>query len=313
MSLTLVTGGAGFIGAHLVRALLARGRQVRVLDDLSSGDRANLAGLPVEFVLGDIRRAEQVEQAAAGAQVIYHLAAMVSVPRSMADPAGCYAANVLGSVNILEAARRGGARRVVLSSSCAVYGAVDQPAEETLVPQPASPYAASKVAMEDAARLYARSLGVATVCLRYFNVYGPRQPQDSEYAAVIPRLISAMQAGRRATIHGDGGQTRDFVYVEDVVSANLLAADGPVDDGRPINIASGRSISINQLADNLHALIPGAPAPRHGPPRPGDLRLSAGNIELAEQALGFRPNTAWEDGLRSTVEWFGRQETASGI
>jgi UDP-glucose 4-epimerase len=209
MPTALVTGGAGFIGSHLVQLLTSRGWSVRVLDDLSTGLRENLEGTGAELMEGDIRNAETVDQAARGADFIFHLAAMISVPESMGRPVECYRSNVLGSLHVLEAARRAGARRVVLSSSCAVYGDTGHPVGETSNTVPISPYAASKLAMEQAAKMTALAFGLETVCLRYFNVYGPRQAPDSPYAAAIPIFIRAMQNGQAPVIFGDGLQTRD--------------------------------------------------------------------------------------------------------
>ncbi len=303
MPTALVTGGAGFIGSHLVQLLVDRGWSVRVLDNLSSGSLDNLAGTGAELIEGDIRDPQTVDQAASGADFIFHLAAMISVTESMAEPVECYRANVLGSLQVLEAARRAGACRVVLSSSCAVYGNAGHPVEETSETAPISPYAASKLAMEQAAKMTAVAFGLETVCLRYFNVYGPRQAPDSPYAAAIPTFIRIMQAGRPPVIYGDGLQTRDFVFVGDVARANLLAAEARLEPGAVFNIGSGRSITINEVVDTLRTLFPGLPDPSYLPPRPGDIRLSAGSIDRAGQALGYRPEIALPEGLAATVEW----------
>jgi UDP-glucose 4-epimerase len=303
MPAALVTGGAGFIGSHLVQLLVSRGWSVRVLDDLSTGSRDNLAGSGAELIEGDIRDLEAVDQAARGASFVFHLAAMISVPESMAQPVECYRSNVLGSLHVLEAARKVGAQRVVLSSSCAVYGNAGHPVDEASPTVPISPYAASKLAMEQAAKMMAAAFGMETVCLRYFNVYGPRQAPDSPYAAVIPTFITAMLAGRAPVIHGDGRQTRDFVFVGDVARANLLAAEARVEPGAVFNIGSGRSVAIKELVESLCALFPGLPEPSYGPARAGDIRLSAGLIDRAGQALGYRPETALATGLAATVEW----------
>jgi nucleoside-diphosphate-sugar epimerase len=303
MPTALVTGGAGFIGSHLIRHLEARGWTVRVLDDLSTGSRENLAGTRAELLVGDIRELRAVEDAARGAEVVFHLAAMISVPESMAQPAECYRSNVLGSMHVLQAARQAGARRVVLSSSCAVYGDTGHPVDESALTSPISPYAASKLAMEQAARMMTLVFGLSTVCLRYFNVYGPRQAPDSPYAAAIPIFIRTMLAGQAPVIHGDGRQTRDFVFVDDVARANLLAAEAGVEPGAVFNIGSGRSVAIADLVQSLRGLFPGIPEPAYGPARAGDIRLSSGRIERAAQALGYRPEIALSDGLAATVEW----------
>jgi nucleoside-diphosphate-sugar epimerase len=303
MPTALVTGGAGFIGSHLVQHLVDRGWSVRVLDNLSTGTRENLAGTGAELAVGDIRDPKAVDDAVRGAEVVFHLAAMISVPESMTQPAECYRSNVLGSLHVLDAARREGARRVVLSSSCAVYGDTNHPVDEASETAPISPYAASKLSMEQAAKMMAAAFGLETVCLRYFNVYGPRQAPDSPYAAAIPTFIATMMEGRPPVIHGDGQQTRDFVFVGDVARANLLAAEAQVEPGAVFNIGCGRSVSIQELVASLRALLPGIPEPTYGPPRPGDIRLSAGRIDRAGQALGYRPETALKDGLAATVEW----------
>jgi UDP-glucose 4-epimerase len=283
--------------------LLARGTPVRILDNLSTGSRESLEGLPVDLRVADLTDAGQVRDAVRGIQTIFHLAAMISAPGSMENPIGCYQPNVLGSLNVLEASRRERVGRVVLSSYCAVYG--DSPARstETSEAKPLSPYAASKLAMEDLARLYHSVFGVETVCLRYFNVYGPRQNPRSAYAAVIPLFIDAMLKGQPPTIFGDGRQSRDFVFVEDVVQANLLAADAPSVAGHTFNIGRGASVTVRMLADMLQALIPGAPPPVFAEARPGDIRLSAGDIQAATQALGYRPAYDLQQGLQATVEW----------
>jgi len=298
----LVTGGAGFIGSHLVRALLARGDDVLVLDDLSTGARANLAGLPAELLVADLDDADQVRAATRGADAVFHLGAMISVPASLENPAGCYRTNVLGSLHVLEAARREQVRRVVLASSCAVYGDHDGPVGEGAAPRPMSPYAQSKLAMEDLARLYTSAFALATVCLRFFNVYGPRQDVHSPYAAVIPLFIRGLLDGRPPTIYGDGAQSRDFVFVEDVVQAILLAAAAPA-GGETFNVAQGTSATIVELAEALRRLVPGSPGPVFGPARPGDIRTSAADIRRATEALGYRPACDLHRGLQATVEW----------
>jgi len=303
MPTALVTGGAGFIGSHLVRHLEGGGWTVCVLDNLSTGSPENLAGTRADLRVGDIRDAKAVADAVSGAEVVFHLAAMISVPESMAQPAECYRSNVLGSLHILQAAHQAGARRVVLSSSCAVYGDAGHPVDETADTSPISPYAASKLAMEQAARMMTLAFGLPTVCLRYFNVYGPRQAPDSPYAAAIPIFIRTMLAGEAPVIHGDGRQTRDFVFVEDVARANMLAAEADVEPGAVFNIGSGRSVTIADLVQSLRALFPGIPEPTFGPARAGDIRLSSGRIDRAGQALGYRPESALSDGLAATVEW----------
>ncbi|MGA9531852.1 MAG: NAD-dependent epimerase/dehydratase family protein [Anaerolineales bacterium] len=302
MTTALVTGGAGFIGSNLVRTLLDHNLTVRVFDNFSTGSRANLAGLEVDITKGDIREGEQIEAVVKGVDLVFHLAAMVSVEESMADPVGAYQANLIGSLNVLEACRSADVAQVVLSSSCAVYGNTSGPVSESAELQPLSPYAASKAAMERVAALYMTVYGLSTVCLRYFNVYGPRQRPDSDYAAVIPIFISRMAAGEPVRIDGDGQQTRDFVFVEDVARANWLAATVEGASG-VYNVGSGRSQSILDLAEDLQQIFPQAPAPAHGPARAGDIRYSEANLSRAS-ALGYHPHTALAAGLSATVEWF---------
>jgi UDP-glucose 4-epimerase len=304
MAKVLVTGGAGFIGSHLVHGLLDRGDRVRVLDNLSTGLKANLAGLDVEFIEGDILDATVVQESINGVDAVYHLAAFISVAGSMEDPLTCYAANLDGSLNVLMQASRAGVQRVVLASSAATYGESESPVAENYPLNPKSPYAASKLAMEQAAKLFSQSFNLETVCLRFFNVYGPRQSPCSPYAAAIPKFIQAMLAGEPATIHGDGRQTRDFVYVKDIVEAMLLAAEGDSVDGRIFNIAGGNSVPIYDLVEILQRFFPGTPDPVFGPPRQGDLLFSEADISLAERALGYRPRIDLQEGLGITVEWF---------
>jgi UDP-glucose 4-epimerase len=305
----LVTGGAGFIGSHLVNALEASGASVRVLDDLSTGSRDNLRGSGAVVLVGDVRDPAAVGRATDGIDTVFHMAAMISVPASMENPLTCYEVNVLGSLNVLEAARRAGVGRVILSSSCAVYGTNDGPSAETDPLDPQSPYAASKVAMEELGRLYAQAFGVRTISLRYFNVYGPRQSPSSPYAAVIPIFIQAMLTGESPVIYGDGRQTRDFIFVEDVVRANLMAADREEPGPPVVNIGNGQAVTVLELASKLGRILPG-PAPVFGPPRPGDLHASCSRPELAQTTLGFRPTTAIDQGLRRTVEWARGGESA---
>jgi len=287
----------------LRRALVERGDEVRVLDDLSSGSRQNLEGLPVSLSVASLEDADQVRAASRGVEVVFHLGAMISVPKSLEDPASCYRPNVVGSANVLEAARREGVRRVVLASSCAVYGDLERAVAEDVVGEPQSPYAASKLAMEHLARLYTRAFGLSTVCLRYFNVYGPRQDPASPYAAAIPLFIRAMLDHQPPTIYGDGKQSRDFVYAEDVVSANLSAAEAPSASGAIFNIGRGESVTILELVNQLRRFFPQAPEPMFAPARPGDIRLSAGDLVRAAESLGYRPAWPLHRGLQATVEW----------
>lgn len=304
MSVCLVTGGAGFIGSHLVEALLARGDRVRVLDNLSSGYVDNLAGVidRVEFVEGDIREGGVVQEATAGVDFVFHLAAIVSVPKSMAEPVETEHVNVVGTLNVLQAARKAGVQGVVLSSSCAVYG--DEPAlpkTEAMPPRPKSPYAVSKLAAEDYSQIYYETYGLKTVVLRYFNAFGPRQDPSSPYSGVISIFMDKLSQGLAPTIFGDGQQTRDFVYVGDVVRANLIAAEVEQAAGQVFNIATGQPVTINRLFECLGDLLDGEFEPTYGPPRPGDIVYSYGDASRAQRVLGWQPEVSLEEGLRRLV------------
>lgn len=304
MRTALVTGGAGFIGSHLVRRLAHDGVQVSVLDDLSTGTGANLEGANCRLIVGDVRDESTVQSAVRGHEVVFHLAAMVSVPQSMDDPIGCYDVNLMGSLNVLRAANRHGVRRVVLSSSCAVYGETQGSLDESTPTRPQSAYAASKWAMEVAGQIFNSAYDLQTVSLRYFNVYGPRQSPESGYAAAIPTFIEAMINQRPPTIFGDGMQTRDFVFVEDVVRANLLAAEAPAARGGIFNVGSGASTTVLELVDRLESLIPNTPAAIFAPPRRGDIRYSLANLSLAGRDLDYQPSVDLTHGLHATVNWY---------
>lgn len=300
----LVTGGAGFIGSNIAAALAARGDRVRVLDDLSTGFEANLDGVGCEFVRGDLRDPETVNAAVEGCEIVFHLGALPSVPRSIADPVRSNDVNVLGTLNILEAARHGGARRVVFASSSSIYGDQPHPVKsEDLAPRPMSPYAVSKLAAEKYCQVFHGVYGLETVCLRYFNVFGPRQDPDSPYAAVIPIFTRRVMEGLPPLVNGDGLQSRDFTYVDNVVSGNLLAAEAPDAAGLVFNIACGGSISVNTLALEIARLLGREDLePVHVPGRSGDVRDSRADIGLASRILGYRPVVDFEEGLRRTVE-----------
>lgn len=296
----LVTGGAGFIGSHLVRGLLDAGAEVRILDDLSTGKRENLAGAEAaELLLGDIRDLATCERACKGVSVIFHEAAICSVPRSMDDPATTVAINVGGTANIFAAARKLSISRVVYASSSSVFGdcsALPQSEGEEGTPQ--SIYALTKHMDEELADSYARAFGLSLVGLRYFNVFGPRQDPNGPYAAVVPRFFEAYRAGGAPTIFGDGNQTRDFIDVRDVVRANLLAAVAPIEGALALNVASGRPTSVAELAAAI-ARICGYPGrlPLHGPLRTGDILHSIADTAQAEKHLGFRAERGLEEGL----------------
>ncbi len=305
--LALVTGGAGFIGSHLVDGLLASGWAVRVLDDLSTGCEANLAPARdrLELVRGDILDEKTVERAVAGAQVVFHQAAIPSVPRSIADPVRTNAVNVHGTLLLLQAARRGSVRRFVYAASSSAYGDSEAlPKVEAMPPKPLSPYALQKYAGEVYCRLFTELFGLETVALRYFNVFGPRQNPDSPYAAVVPLFIRACLRGEPAAIHGDGEQSRDFTYVADAVRANLLAAEAAGAAGFVLNVAGGRRITLNELLRQIQELTGSRVPPVHGPPRAGDVRHSEADIGLARQLLGYAPGVTLRDGLRATVQGF---------
>lgn len=307
----LVTGGAGFIGSHLVRHLLDRGHSVRVIDNLSTGTRENLAGVDgVEFIEGDIRHPGDCAEALAGVELVFHVAALPSVPRSIADPWASHDHNVNGTVRLLEAARAAGARRVIYSSSSSVYGDTPTlPKVESMEPLCRSPYAAAKLAGEQYVLAYARAGMLEGVALRYFNVFGPRQSPTSAYAAVIPVFLAAAASGELAHINGDGEQTRDFTYVDNVVAANCLAAFGPAErvNGWVANAGAGSRTSLNQLL-SLIEKVTGRPVAReYGPPRPGDVRDSKASLVRAAEVLGYQPSIALEDGLGSTWRWISRE------
>jgi nucleoside-diphosphate-sugar epimerase len=304
MRRVLVTGGAGFIGSNLVRALVERGDEVRVLDNFSTGYRANLEGLDVEVVEGELRSYERVHNAVRGAEVVYHLGAMGSVPRSVQDPLTSSAVNVEGTLNVLLAARDEGVRRVVFSSSTSVYGSTRQlPTTEDTPPDPISPYGCAKLAAERYCVSFSRVYhSFETVVLRYFNVFGPRQSPSSQYAAVVPLFVTAIANGEQVTIFGDGEQSRDFTYVGNVVDATMKAADAPGANGRMFNIASGAPTSVNVLADTIGRLL-GKPVERDfKPPRAGDIRDSWADISAARDVLGWEPGTPVEEGLGLTVQ-----------
>ena len=302
----LVTGAAGFIGSHLCRRLVADGHDVAGLDDLSEGSMDNLADVPeVTFVKADLRDGEAVKRAAAGRDVIFHQGAKRSVPRSLLEPVLTTEVNVGGTLNVFEAARASGGR-VVYASSSSVYGDQDTfPLEEGMYPRPKSPYAASKLADEAMGGAYWSSVGVPTVGLRYFNVYGPRQDPASEYAAVVPRFIMACLDDRRPVIHGDGEQSRDFAYVDDVVSANLRAAAAPEEAfGRAFNVGGGEPTSVNELLAIVAEFTGASPDPIFEPPREGDMRTTQADLSLVHRTLGHEPSVDIRTGLQRTVEWF---------
>jgi len=313
---TLVTGAAGFIGSHLCRRLLEGGHAVVGLDDMSDGSKRNISDLTgLHLVEGDLRDDATVLAAAMNCEVIFHQGAKRSVPRSIEVPAETTDVNVRGTLNVLSAAREHGAR-VVFASSSSVYG--DQkrfPLSESFDPRPRSPYAASKVAGEVYCQAWWRAFHTPTICLRYFNVFGPGQDPLNEYAVVVPRFIYACLSGQRPVIHGDGEQARDFTYIDDVVEANLLAARADEAAwGRVMNIGGGRTpTSVNRLLEIVAAATETAPQPVQEPPRPGDVRSTQADISLARSLIGYESEISIEEGIRRTVDWFRKAGNYSRI
>jgi UDP-glucose 4-epimerase len=309
----LVTGGAGFIGSHIAEALLRRGDKVRVLDSLSTGHVTNLASFAeqVEFVEGCVTDASLVAKLVDGVDCVFHQAALASVPRSVKAPLDTNHACVTGTLTILDQARHAGVRRVVYAGSSSCYG--DQPyssKRETDLPSTLSPYAAAKLAGEKYCEAFFHTYGLETVCIRYFNVFGPRQDPHSAYSAVIPLFITWMLAGKPPTIYGDGHQSRDFTYIDNVVQGNLLAADADGVAGRSINVANGKQTSLLQLVEILERLLSVKTTPIHEPPRTGDVRESLADITLARRLLGYEPQVDFEEGLRRSVDYYRTLDSA---
>jgi len=307
MKKCLVTGGAGFIGSHLVEHLVGASVQVKVLDNLSSGLLQNLEPFReyIDFKKGDVRDLATLQETISGVEVVFHQAALVSVPQSIEDPIEAAMVNDLGTLNILEAARHGAVKRVVFASSCAVYGDLPQlPKKEEMDTKPLSPYAASKLHGETYARLYGDLYGLETVCLRYFNVYGPRQDPSSPYSGVISIFMDKAARGKPPTIYGDGEQCRDFVYVADVVQANLLAAQRENISSVVINVGTGKSVTVNSLWKNIAELAGVQGEPERANSRPGDIRQSVAEISRAHELLDFKPRYSLEEGLKITWEWY---------
>ena len=303
---SLVTGGAGFIGSHLAEALLARGDKVRVLDNFSSGKEENLVHIldRVELVRGDLLDEAVLKKAVEGMDYVFHEAAFVSVPQSLEEPDRCFEINVTGTNRLLSLAREAGVKRVVLASSAAVYGENPTiPLSETINPQPLSPYAASKHIGEIYAHLFTAQLGLDVSALRYFNVYGPRQNPASDYAAVVPIFIKKLIEEEQPVIYGDGLQSRDFIFVGDVVQANMLAAETNQAQGRVINICSGQETDLINLIDHLSEIFNREIQPVYQDPREGDIYRSLGDPTLAQELLRFKPVASLADGLKKTVAW----------
>jgi len=308
MPTALVTGVAGFIGSHLAFGLLDRGYTVRGVDTFETGKQRNLADLRdcegFSFAEVDIRDADAMAEMVSGVDSVFHEAAVVSVPESVEDPVTTTEVNCTGTATVLDAARRADVDDVVLASSSAIYGSSEPlPKVETMEPSPESPYASSKLYGEQLAAQYSDHYDVDTVALRYFNVFGPRQDPSGDYAAVIPKFIDLLLDGERPVIFGDGEQSRDFVFVDDVVRANILAADSDV-SGEVINVARGERTTVNELVAVLNDILGTELKPEYDDPRPGDVRHSGADISKARELLGFEPQTGFEEGLRRTVEWY---------
>ncbi|MSR84210.1 MAG: SDR family oxidoreductase [Candidatus Latescibacteria bacterium] len=315
MALYLITGGAGFIGSHLAEELLRRGARVRVLDNFSTGKRENLAGLGPHFELieGDIRSYHTVQQAVREVDYVLHQGALPSVPRSINDPITTNEVNVGGTLNLLDAARDAGVKRVVYASSSSVYGANNQvPKREDMTPQPISPYAVSKLTGEHYCQVFSRTYGLETVSLRYFNVFGPRQDPQSAYSAFIPKFAAGILRHQELTIDGDGTQSRDFTYVRNVVEANLLAATAPGVSGEIFNIACGARLSVNEVATHLAQLCGTQARLVHGPSRAGDVPHSLADISRAKKCLNYEPQVGAREGLAQVVAWFQNKFAVEG-
>ena len=303
----LVTGGAGFIGSHIVEGLLARGDAVTMLDDFSTGRRENIESFldRVTLVEADLNDGEALRWAVDGAEVVFHEAALPSVPRSVSDPIGSNRANVDGTLALLCAARDAGVRRVVYAASSSAYGASEQlPKVESMKPSALSPYAASKLAGEFYASAFTRCFELETVSLRYFNVFGPRQNPKSQYAAAIPLFITAILDDRSPVVYGDGEQSRDFTYVENVVQANLLAAEAPQASGGVFNVGCGTAVTVNRIIEMINELCGKNVSSDFQPPRVGDVKHSRADISAAGECLGYEPVVPFEEGLRRTIEFF---------
>ena len=307
MSISLITGGAGFIGSHLARALLERGRRVRILDDLSTGQRENIAEIEpdLELVIGDIRDAEVVKRCMAGTEAVFHLAARASVPRSVEYPEQSNDVNINGTLNLLIAARDAGTRRFIYSASSSAYGDTPTlPKRVEMTPQPLSPYAVSKLAAEHYCSCFAHCYDLETVSLRYFNVFGPRQNPNSQYAAVIPAFVSYMLRGARPVVFGDGKQSRDFCYIENVADANLLSLEAEKLHGEVVNIACGECITLNEIIELINQALETNLEADYQAPRVGDVLHSLADLSAAQRVIGYEPKIMFAEGLTRSIEWY---------
>ncbi|MCG3136661.1 MAG: UDP-N-acetylglucosamine 4-epimerase [Phycisphaerae bacterium] len=312
MAIYLVTGGAGFIGSHLVHRLVADGYRVRVVDNLSTGKKSNLAAVAdrIDFIEGDLREAGCCARACAGVEVVFHIAALPSVPRSIDDPVTFHENNIDGTFRLLWAAREARCRRVVYAGSSSAYGdQPESPKRESMSPAPLSPYALNKLVGEYYGLVFFQSYGLETITLRYFNVFGPRQDPRSQYAAAIPAFISAVLQDQSPTIYGDGEQTRDFTYIDNVVEANCLAAAVAHTQGEVVNVACGESVSVNYMLAAINRELGKKVAARYEPARIGDVRHSAADISRARSLLGYQPQVSFDEGLRRAIHWYRENST----
>ncbi len=303
----LVTGGAGFIGSHLVEHLVATGHAVRVLDNFSTGKRANLEPFAgkIDLIEGDLRQPEDCRKACADVEIVFHEGAVPSVPKSVSDPVTSHQVNVDGTFNLLVAARDAKCRRVIYAASSSAYGdQPDLPKRETATPAPLSPYAVAKLAGEYYLSAFYHCYGLETLSLRYFNVFGPRQDPASQYAAAIPAFVAAILADESPTIFGDGEQTRDFTYIDNVVHANMRAAEVAKTEGQVINIACGQRVTVNQIIARINELLGKSVPSHHVPDRPGDVKHSLAAIDRAQEVIGYKPSVTFDEGLRLAIDWY---------
>ncbi|MFA5863236.1 MAG: SDR family oxidoreductase [Phycisphaerae bacterium] len=307
MSLFLVSGGAGFIGSHLAEGLINRGKKVRIIDNFATGKRKNIQHLmdKIELIEGDIRKPEDCKKAVQGVAVVFHEAAIPSVPKSVEDPGLSHQSNVDGTFNMLMAARDAGVKRFVYAASSSAYGDTEiSPKFEKILPGPKSPYAVAKLVGEYYCRCFYQCFKLQTIAIRYFNVFGPRQDPASQYAAAIPAFVTAIMENRRPTVYGDGEQSRDFTYIENVIEANLLAAAAPETHGEVINVACGESITVNAIIKRINELLGKNVQPIYSPSRPGDVKHSLADITLAGEVIGYRPKILFDKGLQLAIDWY---------